>query len=399
MNSTDKTKTKEKTALTLQCSPARRPIQNTLEINIKNKNLKVAQSPERKDKGSNGNLLENITKGNNLTTISHGERNMVPRSISPIVNIGNFNNTTNSLKDGQNNASGNTNSNVSASPSHNNSEKASLLNNNDKNGKSPNNPLKSANKPATAQGTKKESGFAETTKKISNNPNSNSSSTTNSTNITPNQVKKPSTNIPIVIDLKNNQNPVKAIETDNKNKLTINTDKKFEKKNSNISEKDRKNLEEKKINTLSNNSNQNLNGKLSSEKLSTEPNRREGGQKKSTINKNDNKTKNITKKENTPTSSTSKEMESLMANKQSEFACCTISNPTEIQSKLTSYCEENNVVFKDVGNSKFECLKDGYTVGLEFTNAKGMKFLKIYLINGNEQSAKELMKAFLNLVL
>lgn len=44
-------------------------------------------------------------------------------------------------------------------------------------------------------------------------------------------------------------------------------------------------------------------------------------------------------------------------------------------------------------------MRDSYRVGLEFSQVKSMKFLKIYQINGNEQSAKELMKAFLNLVL
>lgn len=48
---------------------------------------------------------------------------------------------------------------------------------------------------------------------------------------------------------------------------------------------------------------------------------------------------------------------------------------------------------------KYECTSETFTVGLEFSNVKNMKFLKIYQVSGNEQPAKELMKSFLNLVL
>lgn len=48
---------------------------------------------------------------------------------------------------------------------------------------------------------------------------------------------------------------------------------------------------------------------------------------------------------------------------------------------------------------KYECNTENFSVGLEFSNVKNMKFLKIYQISGSEQPAKELMKSFLNLVL
>jgi len=148
----------------------------------------------------------------------------------------------------------------------------------------------------------------------------------------------------------------------------------------------------------------NLSGKLSSEKLTLDQLKTGNNQSSNTFSKkntfNNKGSESSLKGKITNTKENhSKELESLVENKQSEFACCTVNNVAEIQEKLVKYCEESNVNMKDIGNAKFECEKENYTVGLEFTNARGMKFLKIYLVRGNEQSAKELMKAFLNLVL
>ncbi len=305
---------------------------------MKNKNsTKLAQSPERISAATTSSLLDNITKNNNLTTISHGERNNVPRLISPIVNIGNFNNTTNSLKEGQSNNMNINNNNLNASPNHNNIDK--FLNDKNignKNAKNQNNSSK-LNTRQTLMNTVKKSNDLNSMKKTNN---SIISSITTSSNITPNQIKKLSSNIPIVIDLKKEKNTLNTInvtETNDKknvNKQTIVVEKKNDKKNSitNYSEKDKK----AEINELAktNTFNQKLPEKLSSEKIAIERNNRKDTG--SSIKKPSsqfginvqNKSKNSLKSDKD--NSGDNEIENLLQKKQTDFACCTINDINEI---------------------------------------------------------------------
>lgn len=365
------TKAKEKINY-LQCSPVHRSIQNsidqqgnspahskqnqtTIDVNLKNKNsTKLAQSPERISATTTSNLLDNMTKNNNLTTISHGERNNVPRLISPIVNIGNFNNTTNSLKEGQSNNININNNNLNASPNHSNIEKfLNDKNSTNKNAKNINNTTKLNTRQTMGNIVKKNNDIS-SMKKINNT----NTSTTISTNITPSQMKKPSSNIPIVIDLKKEKNTLNTItltesnEKKNAGKQTICVEKKNDKKNSitNYPEKEKKG----DINDLAktNTFMQKLPEKLSSEKINIERNRKDTG---SSIKKpssqylnTQNKSKNSLKSDKDI--SGDNEIENLLQKKQTDFACCTINDINEIQVKLSKYCEENNVSFKDVNN-------------------------------------------------
>ena len=53
-----------------------------------------------------------------------------------------------------------------------------------------------------------------------------------------------------------------------------------------------------------------------------------------------------------------------------------------------------------MGNSKYECSKDNFVIGIEFTNVNGIKLMKLYQNSGNDvQAAKELLKILLNLAL
>ena len=366
------TKAKEKINY-LQCSPVHRSIQNsidqqgnspshtkpaqaTIEVSMKNKNsTKLAQSPERISAATTSSLLDNITKNNNLTTISHGERNNVPRLISPIVNIGNFNNTTNSLKEGQSNNININNNNFNASPNHNNIDK--FLNDKNIGNKNAKNQTNSSklNTRQTLMNVVKKSNELNSMKKTNN---SNISSISTASNITPNQIKKPSSNIPIVIDLKKEKNTLNTInvtennDKKNVNKQTIVVEKKNDKKNSitNFSEKDKK-LE---INELAktNTFNQKLPEKLSSEKIAIDRNRKDTASsiKKPSSqfgnNNVQNKSKNSLKSDKDYSGDT--DIENLLQKKQTDFACCTINDINEIQAKLIKYCEENNVRFKDV---------------------------------------------------
>ena len=360
MNS--QTKTKETLNMNhLQCSPVHRSIKNsidnigqspintksgitTLTTNIKNKSLKTAQSPERKTERQTGNILDNIAKNNNLTTISHGERNMVPRSISPIVNIGNFNNTTNSLKDGQN--SNSNNNNITASPNHNgNNDKSTIDRNSTRNErKTINNPQK-LNPKQIPINTNKKTSDINSIKKLANN-SSNTSSTTNSTNVTPNQVQKqPPSYVPMIIDIKKDKivlNTIVETEKKNVNKTSLFVDKK---KNTNAVVEKKNNVTENKINNNSNFFNQKLPEKLSSEKLIGDKTKKDIAPNKPAQSNNViNKLKNSSNKDK----SEDNEIENLVQKKQSEFACCTINDFNEILTKLSKYCEESNVLFKDV---------------------------------------------------
>ena len=344
-------------------SPVHRHIQNNIDNNIKNKNkFKQNGSPERKlTIISNSNLIENVTKTTNLTIISHGDRNLIPRSISPVVNITNFNNSTNSIKESNqnfpnsNNNSTNINGNskISTNNTHNINEK---IINFDKNSSikerrpSNNNPQKITSKPASAQNTiiKKNNDINIIKKNVNS---SNSSSTNNSNNVTPNQnLKKIGKDIPILIDLKKEKSPLTIhIDTDKKNivqnfnKSNLVAEKKIEKKNSNISEKDRKNLEISN-NKVTNYNNQKLPEKLSLERLTIDISKKDN---KSQLNSNkSNKTKiSMVRSEK---DSFSNEFDNITHTKQSEFASCAVSDIPEIQNKLSKYCEENNFILKDV---------------------------------------------------
>lgn len=358
------TKTKEKLNINhLQCSPVHRSIQNSIDNlgqspfhskpikstveTTKNNNIsvKIAQSPERKTERPNILLDNNIAKNNNLSTISHGERNMVPRSISPIVNIGNFNNTTNSLKDGQN--TNTNNNNINASPNHNgNNDKSTIDRNSKIDRKYVNIPPKLTTKPIALNVVKKTTKDINSIKKLVNN-SSNTSSTTNSNNVTPNQPKKlVATNIPILLDIKKDKNVLNTIVDLKSIKGNVILDKKNDKKISIVTKIE---STDNKGNSNNNYLNQKLPEKLSSEKLINDKNKKEVTFKKPEQKNNVLPSKlklNLIKDKEK--SEDNEYYDNLVQKKQSEFACCTINDIVEIQSKLSKYCEENNVQFKDV---------------------------------------------------
>ena len=290
--------------------------------------MKTAQSPDRKTERPGVSLLDNIANNNNLTSISRGERNMVPRSISPIVNIGNFNNTTNSLKEGQN--SNSSNNNINASPNHNvNNEKSTIDRNSKIDKRYINNPPNLNTKLVVANTIKKTN---DNVKKIGNN-STNFSSNTNSNLISSTQPKKIVSNIPNLNDIKKDKNvTINLVDTEKKaiNKGNGIVEKKIETKKSIVPiEKDKKTeINDNKMNTITHNY---LNQKLpemSSEKILNDKN------KKEVINKKPEQKINFDKSKNSTIKSEDNEFENLVQKKQSEFACCTINDIDNIQIKL-----------------------------------------------------------------
>jgi hypothetical protein len=84
-----------------------------------------------------------------------------------------------------------------------------------------------------------------------------------------------------------------------------------------------------------------------------------------------------------------------------EFACCAIYNDVSIQDKLLKYCGSQKIEVKKVrcliikvSNLKYECNKDGNVVGIEFSRIghKGMSFMKMFHLIGNEKITKEVIK-------
>jgi len=84
-----------------------------------------------------------------------------------------------------------------------------------------------------------------------------------------------------------------------------------------------------------------------------------------------------------------------------EFACCAIYNDVSIQDKLVKYCGSQKIevkkvrsYIKKVSNLKYECRKEGNIVGIEFSRIghKGMSFMKMFHLCGNEKITKEIIK-------
>jgi len=78
-----------------------------------------------------------------------------------------------------------------------------------------------------------------------------------------------------------------------------------------------------------------------------------------------------------------------------EFAVCSIDDTEKTKELVRIYCKDNNVALKENNPNQLELKKDDNLIGLEFSKSK----MRILFISGNESSAKEIMKAMLNLVL
>jgi len=77
-----------------------------------------------------------------------------------------------------------------------------------------------------------------------------------------------------------------------------------------------------------------------------------------------------------------------------DFVCCAIYNNSSIIEKLSRYAKVRNIVLRESSINKYECVKDGNTVGIEFTKIghKGMNFMKMFHISGSEKQTKEIIK-------
>jgi len=77
-----------------------------------------------------------------------------------------------------------------------------------------------------------------------------------------------------------------------------------------------------------------------------------------------------------------------------DFACCTINNVELIQDKLRKYCISSNISLKEKSSGKIEICKEYTSILIEFTKVglKGMNFMKMTHLSGNEQKSKDIIK-------
>jgi len=358
-------------------------------------------------------LMDNLKAKNNLNKIPHGKRNQVARSISPLGN----NNTTNSIHKGQEKSSENNsntketnNSNNNINPKNSNNINTIILDklnvkierksSNDQgkfSHKSSNNNVSNPNNNRTS--IKKDNDNKKTLQVNSALTKKESISTNSKGNNGHLDIKKITTS-----QLNNNTITISTINVDkdaNKGKHTIlkvnnnEQSKKPEQKKIeiNLDKKLEVNMDKKVIvvNKKDDGSLKNLSMKKSLDNLEKLQNSNKKNQESSASFK----TKGNSNKDNKE----KEDLDNIVSGQNiKEFACCSISNNAEIIEKITKYCFDNKVILTDTGNSVYECKNDNYTVGLQFSIVKGGNVMKIYQIGGLENSAKELMKAIINLV-